>query len=73
MIAIDRGHDAGIGAVAEAFIAALPEIEVVMDGLVLRGGWHRRVPLDASPGRVSRPIRAFETQTSRRGPSPRTA
>jgi nuclear transport factor 2 (NTF2) superfamily protein len=35
-IAINGGDPAGIGAVAEAFIAAFPDIEVFMDDLVLR-------------------------------------
>ena len=36
MIAINGGDAAGIAAVAEAFIAAFPDIEVFMDDLVLR-------------------------------------
>ena len=36
MIAINGGGAAGIAAVAEAFIAAFPDIEVFMDDLVLR-------------------------------------
>ena len=36
MIAINGGDAAGIAEVAEAFIAAFPDIEVFMDGLVLR-------------------------------------
>jgi nuclear transport factor 2 (NTF2) superfamily protein len=36
MIAINGGDAAGIAAVAEAFIAAFPDIEVFMDVLVLR-------------------------------------
>jgi hypothetical protein len=43
MIAINGGDATGITEVAEAFIAAFPDIEVFMDDLVLR---HRRVPLD---------------------------
>ena len=36
MIAINGGDAAGIAEVAEAFIAAFPDIEVIMDGLSLR-------------------------------------
>ena len=36
MIAINGGDAAGIADVAEAFIAAFPDIEVFMDGLLLR-------------------------------------
>ena len=36
MIAINGGDAAGIATVAEAFIAAFPDIEVFMDDLVLR-------------------------------------
>jgi len=36
MIAINGGDAAGIAEVAEAFIAAFPDIEVFMDGLLLR-------------------------------------
>ena len=36
MIAINGGDAAGIADVAEAFIAAFPDIEVFMDDLVLR-------------------------------------
>ena len=36
MIAINGGDAAGIAEVAEAFIAAFPDIEVFMDDLVLR-------------------------------------
>ena len=37
MIAINGGDAAGIADVAEAFIAAFPDIEVFMDDLVLKG------------------------------------
>jgi nuclear transport factor 2 (NTF2) superfamily protein len=36
LIAINDGDAAGIAGVAEAFIAAFPDIEVLMDDLVLR-------------------------------------
>jgi nuclear transport factor 2 (NTF2) superfamily protein len=36
MIAINGGDVAGISEVAEAFIAAFPDIEVLMDDLILR-------------------------------------
>jgi nuclear transport factor 2 (NTF2) superfamily protein len=36
MIAVNGGDATGIAEVAEAFIAAFPDIEVFMDGLVLR-------------------------------------
>ena len=72
MIAINGGDAAGIADVAEAFIAAFPDIEVFMDGLLLRedGVVEYRW---TSPGRAPRPARACVSRASRSGRLPRTA
>jgi hypothetical protein len=72
VIAINGGDATGIAEVAEAFIAAFPDIQVFMDELVLRddGSVEYRWTFT---GTTPRPARACASRASRSGRSLRTA
>src|SRR5437879_2923693 len=64
MITINGGDAARIAEVAEAFIAAFPDIEVFMDDLV-SGRTGSSCTAGHSPARAPRPARACASRASR--------
>ena len=72
MIAINGGDAARIAEVAEAFIAAFPDIELFMDELVLRGDGivEYRWTFTGTSAETGENVRV---PVSRSGRSPRTA
>jgi len=72
MIAINGADAAGIAEVAEAFIAAFPDIEVFMEDLILREDGSSNTA-GRSRGRAPKPARACASRASKSGRSRRKA